>query len=696
MAKPKFSAWILDGQKLLAHSQRLGGLLSFTIGLLSLCCAWSVLADQKIIYVSASTGNDQNTGASLASGSNGPIASLTRALEILRQPKAQAPEGTQFVVDLQPGIYRLNSPLELDAALSGTASAPTVIRGEDAARVRITGTVALTSPMTALPEAISRRLPAGASAHVVAYDLKANRIPSWVGLQVHGFNAPARDNPNELFVHGVPQALAAWPKQGYASITALPDGKDGRRFKIGSDRPKSWADLNGVWATGYWGNDWADSFIPVGALSPDGTITMKRPPTYYGMAVGQRVRFENILEELDSSGYWYFDDRQGIAYVWLDHPKADNEVEWSVAPFLLRLSGVSHLRVTNLTIDGARGDLVDAENVEDVFVDHCRLSGSGLAAVRIRGTASGVTNSTISHAGSGGIYLSGGDRKNLQSGRLVASHDVIFDFGRIYSSNEPGIMIEGVGSRADHNLIYDGPHQAIYFRGNDHSITYNDIHDVDQDTGDAGAIYGGRDWTARGTEIAFNYLHAIHGVGPAGATGIYVDDQGSGTSIHGNLFFDVNRGVLIGGGLDNVVEGNMFVYTRTPVFFDNRGMTWEKEASGDAKSFLHTELAAVPYRSAIWQKRYPTLAHIESEGFGVPRRNAIWGNLVVRSGPMDLRAPPEILALQKIGANLTDDEPGFTVAAQGSAPPATAFALPADSKALKAGFKPIPVNEIGP
>ena len=59
----------------------------------------------------------------------------------------------------------------------------------------------------------------------------------------------------------------------------------------------------------------------------------------------------------------------------------------------------------------------------------------------------------------------------------------------------PAIELQGVGNRADHNLIHDAPHWAISFGGNEHVMELNEIYDVCQETGDVGVFYTGRDWT---------------------------------------------------------------------------------------------------------------------------------------------------------------------------------------------------------
>ena len=161
--------------------------------------------------------------------------------------------------------------------------------------------------------------------------------------------------------------------------------------------------------------------------------------------------------------------------------------------------------------------------------------------------------------GDGGISLSGGDRKTLTPARLLAENNHIYNFSRWCRTYRPAIGVGGCGNIVRSNLLHHGPHSAIQLGGNDHLVEYNEIHSVCSDTGDVGAFYMGRDWTARGTVIRHNYWHHIQGPGRLGAMGIYLDDQASGISVIGNIFYRVTRAVFIGGGCDNVVENNIFV-----------------------------------------------------------------------------------------------------------------------------------------
>ena len=160
------------------------------------------------------------------------------------------------------------------------------------------------------------------------------------------------------------------------------------------------------------------------------------------------------------------------------------------------------------------------------------------------GTNNGVVGCDIYETGSHGISISGGDRKTLTSAENYADNNYIHHVGVFYKQGV-GIALNGVGNRASHNLIHDGPRMGIMFSGNNLRIEYNHIRHVNLETEDTGAVYtGGRDWiSSRGTVILGNYFHDILGYGREGdkwvsphfAWGVYLDDNAGGVDVIGNI-----------------------------------------------------------------------------------------------------------------------------------------------------------------
>jgi hypothetical protein len=223
--------------------------------------------------------------------------------------------------------------------------------------------------------------------------------------------------------------------------------------------------------------------------------------------------------------------------------------------------------------------------------------------------------------------------------------------------------------------------------GNDHQIEMNEIYDVCYETDDVGAIYMGRDWTARGNVIRHNYIHDILGHGPYGAMGVYLDDWISGTTVAGNVFYRVGRAVLIGGGRDNLIEGNIFVDCPSSVYISALGLGQPHLDITAGTATLRERLAAVPYQSPPWQERYSTLANILNDEPMAPKGNVVRGNISLGGKWTDIveKARPYVL----VENNLVDVDPHFVDATQQN------FQLRDDSQAWQIGFDRIPFEQIG-
>ena len=385
--------------------------------------------------------------------------------------------------------------------------------------------------------------------------------------------------------------LARWPNQGFAKIATTPDGEKGFTFTVQGANLAAWKDEPDLLATGYWGNDWADATIPIKTIDlATQRITLTEPAPPYGLKIGQRVFFQNALAELDQPGEWYLDKAKGMLYFWPPQPLHENEVEVSMLEKLLVIDKASYVDINHITFQSARGDAITVKGGQHVTIASSVIRNIGNRAAVISGQDNGLTDMLIEDIGEGGVVLAGGDRQTLTPANLYVERSTIRRFARVSRTLQPAIVLNGVGNRAVGNKISDAPHTAILFTGNDHLISHNEIFDVCKETGDAGAIYTGRDWTARGTVISDNHIHDIPpNLAMGGTVGVYLDDQASGITVRGNLFERVNMAVLIGGGRDNLVEDNKFIDTPTAIHLDSRGTGWQKAVTDDPNGTLRKE-----------------------------------------------------------------------------------------------------------
>ena len=536
-------------------------------------------------------------------------------------------------------------------------------------------------------KAVLERLAPEARGQVLEADLKALGVADYGEVKGGGL---------ELFFDEERMTLARWPNEGFVNIASLvePDTVDVRgtkgsqrgAFMYEGDRPSRWVGEQAVWLHGYWFWDWSDERQAVSRIDVEQRmIELADPYHHYGYRVGQWYYAFNVLAELDRAGEWYLDRARGVLYFWPPKPIEEGRAVVSVASSLVRLRGASHVELRGMVLEAARQTAVEVRDCEDVRLCGCVVRNVGGQAVEVSGgKGNAVVGCDIYGTGKGGISLSGGDRASLAGAGHAAENNEIHHYGQWERMYAAAISLEGVGQRAAHNLIHDGPHIAILFGGNDHLMEFNEIHHVCEESMDAGAIYAGRDWTMRGTVIRYNYLHDIKGFEGRGCVGVYLDDMFCGTRIYGNVFYRVTRAAFIGGGRDCEVVNNLFVDCEPALHIDARALTW---ASYHVDTTMKERLEAMPYRSALWRGRYPVLAGILEDEAAAPKGNVVTRN-VCWGGRWDGVAG-EARAYVDLSGNVVDIDPLFL------AEPPSSFELAENSPAWGKGFEPIPLREIG-
>ncbi|GJE72980.1 hypothetical protein CHKEEEPN_4541 [Methylorubrum podarium] len=345
------------------------------------------------------------------------------------------------------------------------------------------------------------------------------------------------------------------------------------------------------------------------------------------------MRVVHALGALDEAGEWWSDRESGLLLAWPSPGAA--ELEASLAETLIQVDGARHLRLERLRLERARGDLVTVRGGEDIEIRASDLGwAAGRAAVFEGVTGGGVSGSAIHDIGASAVRLVGGDRATLRPGGLFVRDSRFTRFSRLSRTQSSAIELDGVGAEASGNLITDAAGYAVYLRGNDHLFRRNEVARLIHGLSDTGAIYAGRDFTARGSIIEDNYVHDIRTDPGREVKGVYLDDMASGFTIRRNLFVDVQQPVFIGGGSDNVVTRNVFVASSPMVALDARGLTWMKPSLNEADSEFRAAFAAMPLDSPPWRMRYPKLAEALSDDPGRARNNQIIDNVVIGGGDL--------------------------------------------------------------
>lgn len=730
----------------------------FAVFFLAAASLSTAAAGGKVFFVSRS-GNDAWSGKLAAPNSrntDGPFRTLAGARDALRVLKEKGDLRGGAIVNLRGGTYTMYDTFLLAAVDSGTSSGPIVWRAHRGENVLLAGGRTIGRFVRVTERSVRERLSPAARSHVLVADLKSQGITSYGEIVQRG------TPPMELFIDGARMTVARYPNQGWLHIADVPQSGDtlynkglerekrydgvpaGRhygRITYAGREPSRWASVADIFVHGYWTFDWSDSYQQVQSLDTTRKeITLRPPHHWYGYTKNQRFYFLNVLEELDSPGEWYLDRARGLLYVWPKGKISSAYVSILDKP-IIALDSCAWTRIEGMTLAYGRREGIRIRGGHDNTVSGCVITNiGGDAAVIDGGIHHGIVRSTMHDVGLGGILLRGGDRKTLTPGGHYAEDNRIHRYSRWMRTGQYAVIMEGVGHRAAHNLIYDAPFEGMTIRGNDNIIEYNEFHDLMKETGDAGAIHVGRDWTYQGNVIRYNYFHHLKGPGLHGVMAVYLDDWASGFTVTGNLFYRAGRATMIGGGRDNVVVNNVYVECSPSLHVDARGLGWASYYFDGTTKELFTTMDNMNYQEPPYSTRYPNLLHMEDSTPAVPKYNTIAGNISYGGRWMDVYdylafdlsvvtikdnviGDPVLLRRRKDGEKGwdpyyldIDTKEGYVALANGDtsaartfkgnlivkgnpgvrAPEKGDFRLIPKSAAAKPGFTPVLTSEIGP
>lgn len=663
------------------------------------------------LYV-APNGNDAWSGKRDTPSSvkpDGPFATLERARDVIRSLRRAGtmPKGG-VTVWIRGGEFFRDRSFMISAADGGTADAPVAYRAVAGETPRLIGGREIRGWHLVDQSPAKDRIAVRSLGRVWQADLKAQGIPVVpIGAEKTS-SLPARVMGTELYFQDRPMPIATWPAAGWERIATVPRGQKGDRFTYKGNEPAFWKDPANLWVHGYWTWDWAESYVKVGSIDPSTKAIVTLPPYgVYGYSPNRRWRAVNVLEELGEPGQWAIDRSAGVVYFRPPAPLEDGRAFAAcLEDPIIRVDGASYVTIEGLTVECGLGAGIQVTGGSDVTVRGCTLRNLGTYGVWIgNGLETGmwfdyanvihprdggehhtVADCDFYNLGGGGIVLAGGDRVSLTPSQHTAVNNHIHDYARWNRTCRAGISIDGVGARVANNLIHDAPHQAIFVNGNDNLVELNEIHHVCMETSDAGAFYMGRDWAQRGNVVRYNYFHDIGATADVNA--VYLDDWISGTVVFGNVFRKSGRGVMVGGGRDNLVENNIFVDCTPAVHVDSRGQGWARYYFDGTDNTLFERLKLVHPDRPPYSTHYPPLAKILADEPAVAKGNRVLHNISSGGRWLDLRDGLTDRVVE-IRDNLTEGDPGFVDAAGGN------LTLRPDSPAWKLGFQRIPMEMIG-
>jgi hypothetical protein len=554
----------------------------------------------KIVLYVAQNGNDAWSGRLTepnAAATDGPLATLSRARDVLRRLRAREDRERGATVMVRGGTYHLAQPLLVGPDDSGSAAAPVIYCAYPGEQVTLSGGRPIRNwrkgegalyvadlDGAQQGNAQFRQLFAAGRRQIRArtpnFDPQNPRTGGWLFVaspEELGLEAapPARDR-----FHFRPGELQRWPRSPAPEIHVFPA----------------------------WG--WVNAILSVERIDPDKHVVhVTNRNCTQELRPGNRYFVANVFEALDAPGEWFLDRPAGRVYWW---PEGESLVSQGVvAPVLdriLEIAGqpaeepspeedretkprwVEHLVFRGFTFRHTRYSLempsvyspndaaITLARARHCLIEDCRFEGVGGYAVRMSDFCdeNHVLHNTVIDAGQGGVLLMGSDSEK-QPKRNVIAGNRIERCGGIWKHVAGVYVTTGGDNRIAHNTVTDVPRYGISLKSygpgaasHGNVVEYNRLVRTNLETNDTGAIETlGRDREDTGNVIRGNLI--LDSVGlkttesgemltPYYTWGIYLDDYSSGTTVVDNVVARTFRGSLhVHLGRNNVFENNVLV-----------------------------------------------------------------------------------------------------------------------------------------
>jgi hypothetical protein len=515
----------------------------------------------------------------------------------------------------------------------------------------------------------------------------------------------------QLFVNGSRAQRARTPNEGFFRADGPSSLNQPYRLKFrGQDVRKSWA---GSGAEAVVLLAWAYVRMPITTVDEAAHVaTLAGNPRASNREDNARYWIENTPDALDAPGEWYLDRARGVvSYKPLDaeNPPAGEIVapalhqlvrlegqpaagqfvrrvvfrgiEFSYADWDMDPQGIADTQAASFA-----GAAFDAAGAEDCHIEHCQFTHLGEYAIAFgRGCKRNhIVANEIFDIGAGGVKIGEAALRENEAEQncdnfVIDNH--IHNLGHVAPSAIGAWVVQSSRNTVAHNHIHDLPYSAISVgwtwgygptQAQGNRIEYNHLHDIGQNMlSDLGAIY--TLGVQPGTVIRHNLIHDVQSF-TYGGWGIYPDEGSSHMLIEDNVVYACkSAGFHQHYGRENIVRNNIFAFNRETQLMRSRtephvSFTFENNiVYFDDGRLLGHNWKGDGFRmdrNVYWDTR------------GLTPRFSAWSWDEWRARGKDLNS---VIA-----------DPLFVNAASGD------FRLRPESPALKLGFRPIDLREVGP
>lgn len=575
------------------------------------------------IFISPN-GNDSNDG-----GENNPVKTLARAQDMARHNMAAFEEYSQIHIVFADGDYHISDTMKITAK-DCFDDGKIIYRSKRFGNVNLLGSTELNKEDfdKVIDKNIFSSLPE--EAQVYYQDLNKYNIfvPEYSDDCTPGFYADS-----------IEQMIAQYPNDGFTAVKSVLDNNSTDNVtQLELYNEKNWNNITGAFAEGYFEYDYAYQKIPLlnagdGVITVDGANAINTQQ-YPGKP--RRVRFVNLIEELDSPSEWYLDHKTNTLYWYPENFDKVQSIEiTSLSDPMIELQNAYNIEITGLNFKNSLANAIIANNADKITISDCRFENINSDAVYINDCKNTVVKNSRFHNLRRGIVAKN-PKYTTENMKNVISNNLFSHIGWGEVQNA-AIISNDNGAQIKNNTIYDLPGNAICYQGNDLEIMHNEIYDVCREADDSAAIYTGRRYLDRGSVIKNNYIHDIipqygwnserdfGGESFRWGHGVYLDDAACGQTVSNNIFYNIVSAFCVNSGQFNTCTNNIIVNTKCEGF---------KVTSYESGSQKRIDRVREEWREAAdviddYKEKYPELKNGYEYFCAKPANNNVSNNLII-------------------------------------------------------------------